>query len=742
MNNYKIKVKGIVQGVGFRPFIYKLAIKLDLKGFVNNDSSGVNIEVFTSKEKLNLFLKKIKKELPVLAKITSIEFLKLQKKEIFSSFKISKSLINKSKNTMLLPDMAICKDCMDDINDPLNKRYNYGLNNCTNCGPRYSIIKNLPYDRINTTFSEFILCKSCEKEYLDPNNRRYHAQAISCKNCGPQITLYDENNVKLLKNEEAIKELAKQINQGEIVAIKGLGGFHLVCDALNTKSIEKLRAYKNRPHKPFAVMFKDIFSIKQYAKYSKKEEEVLLSKEKAIVLISKKQNSSLSPSLAPNISKIGCFIAYTPFHLILFKYLNNPILSTSANLSKEPIITDKDELINKLPGIFSHVLDYNREIINACDDSVVQIINDEKVFLRQARGYAPSSFSLDNNVDKKILALGANQKSTIAIAFDNIVISSPYIAELESLKSLEYFKRTINTFKRVYDFTPDIIVCDKHPTYESTKWAKEQKIKLVQVQHHYAHVLSCMFEFNLNKKVLAFCFDGTGYGDDKNIWGGEVFVCDKKSYKRVKHLKYFKLLGANKAIQEPKRVALGLLFDNFCLEEVLNLSNACVESFTKKEIILFHKIWNKSLNTVNTSSIGRLFDAFSSFCNLCQIQTYEGQSGLLLESFYDKNIKESYSYKISKNEIDISLAIKEVVQDKSKKLISSKFINMIVSLILDITREYKDLEIILCGGVFQNKTLLELITYKLKQENRIFYYNKNTTLNDASICLGQINYLI
>lgn len=742
MKNYKIKVKGIVQGVGFRPFVYKLALKYKLKGYVNNDASGVNIELSALEEDLNSFLKDLKEDTPILANITSLEVQELKTIVTFESFEIIKSVLSNNKNTMLSPDMSICKDCIDDINNSSNKRFNYALTNCTNCGPRYSIIKNLPYDRVSTSMSEFILCEACAKEYKDPSNRRYHAQPISCKNCGPKIKLYDNNNTEICKDEEAIKEIAKHVNNGLIVAIKGLGGFHLICDALNTQSIKTLREYKNRKDKPFAVMFENIKSIKEYANFSEKEEEVLNSKEKPIVLISKKQDSALSSLLAPNIDKIGCFLAYTPLHIVLFKHLNNPILATSANLAKEPIITSKDEIIEKLKGITSYILDFNREIVNACDDSVVQIVNNKLVHLRQARGYAPKSYKLDKKISKKILALGANQKSSIAIAFDDVLINSPYIADLESLKSLDYFKATIDTFKRVYDFAPDVIICDKHPSYESTKWAKKQNIELVQIQHHYAHVLSCMFEFKLKDEVLAFCFDGTGYGDDKKIWGGEVFIANKNSYKRVKHLKYFKLLGLEKAIKEPKRIALSLLFDSFTIEEVLKLSNSCVKAFKEKEIVLLHKMWKKSLNTVETSSIGRVFDAFASFADLCHLQTYEAQAGLLIEKYYDLKIQESYSYIINENDIDISLAIKEVVKDTNKNIICSKFINMIVSIILELSLHNKDLPIILCGGVFQNKTLLELVSKNLEKEKRTFYYNEQSSLNDESICLGQVNYLI
>ncbi len=744
MNSIEIQIKGIVQGVGFRPFVYNLAIINKLYGWVNNDDQGVNIALEGDKVSVDIFIKTLKKTPPPLSKIDSI-IIKEKIFENFSSFDIKKSLNTSSKSTIISPDMAICKDCIEDINDDENFRFSYALTNCTNCGPRYSIIKTVPYDRVNTSMSEFIMCEKCEQEYKNPLNRRYHAQPVSCEDCGPKIALYDNKNIELSSNLKAIIDIAKKIKEGEIVAIKGLGGFHLVCDATNNKSVDNLRKRKNRPTKPFAVMFKNIDEIKKYANISKKEEEIINSKEKPITLVDldlNQKESKLSKYLAPNINRLGCFLAYTPLHHILFKYLDVPIIATSANLAGEPILRFKDEIINKLGNVVDFILDFNRNIINACDDSVVQVANNDILILRNARGYAPSSFKLDKTIkrknSKKILALGANQKSTIALAFEDNLILSPYIGDLASISSLEYFTRTIETFKRFYDFTPDILVCDKHPNYESTKWAKTQNIKLIQIQHHYAHVLSCMSEYNLNKDVLAFCFDGTGYGDDGNIWGGEVFIANNKEYKRVNHIKYFKLLGGEKSIKEPKRVALSLLFEVFSLEEVLSLDNSCVKAFSTIEVKLMHAVWQKSLNTPLTSSVGRLFDAIASFASLTQTQTYEGETGLQIEMAYNKNIKEFYSFDINDNQIDLKKAIKEIIKDKNKEQICSKFINMLVEIIISLSKKYDNLPIILTGGVFQNKTLLELISKRLENMNKEYYYSKKIPLNDSGISIGQI----
>lgn len=742
MQSYKIEVKGIVQGVGFRPFVYNLALKLDLKGWVNNDDKGVNIEIHGEPTHLESFFDELQNNVPPLAKIDSITIDKIKHNTFYKNFIIKESVLTHSKSTIISPDIAICSDCINDINNEKNFRYNYALTNCTNCGPRYSIIKTVPYDRGNTSMNLFELCETCKKEYTNPSNRRYHAQPVSCEKCGPDISLFDKNNIKIASNIEAIKKIANLINQGEIVSIKGLGGFHLVCDAYNDKSVNRLRERKNRLSKPFAVMFKDIEDINLHTCLTPKEKEVLTSKEKPITLVKKSKEYQLSNSVAPNIDRLGCFIAYTPLHILLFKYLNHPIVATSANLSDEPIIRFKDELLLKLSHVVDYVLDFNRDIINACDDSVVQVVNDEVLMLRNARGYAPTSFKLPKKVQKNILSLGANQKNTIALAFEDNLILSPHIGDLNSLVSMEYFERTIETFKRFYDFTPDVIVCDKHPNYETTKWAKQQNIPYVQIQHHYAHVLSTMAEYQLTKDVLAFSFDGTGYGDDGNIWGGEVFICDDKEYERINHFKYFKLLGADKAIKEPKRVGISLLFDTFSLEEVLKLDNDCVKAFTQKEIELLHKMWERGLNAPLTSSLGRIFDAIASLSGIAQLQSYEGETGLQIEECYDETITQSYEYEIIYNQIDLTRCIKELVKDFESHIICSKFLNMLVNIIIDIATIHKDLPIILTGGVFQNKTLLERVSNKLDQLKRVYYYSKNIPLNDGGVSVGQIYALL
>lgn len=742
MCSTEIQVQGIVQGVGFRPFVYNLALKLNLKGYVNNDDNGVNILLIGDEKDINTFLEELKNNPPPISRIDNIISKKVKLSTTnhkFKIFEIVQSISTSNKTTIISPDIALCEACEKELNSKDNYRYNYPLINCTNCGPRYSIINTIPYDRKFTSMSTFEMCSYCKKEYEDPTNRRYHAQPISCSNCGPVISLYNNKNELISSNAKSIKQIANFINDGKIVAIKGFGGFHLICDASNDLIVQELRKRKNRPSKPFAVMFENLTSVKEISNITKIEEEIITSKEKPITLVTKNKSSKLSEYVAPNINRIGVFIAYTPLHKILFKYLNNPIVASSANLSDEPIIINKDDLLYKLGHVIDYVLDINRDIINACDDSVVQVVNDKNSILRLARGYAPKTLKLPIKTDKRILALGANQKNTVSLAFENTLIVSPHIGDLNSLKAVEYFQRTIDTFKRFYNFEPDIIVCDKHPTYETTKWANQQNKELIQVQHHYAHVLSCMAEYKLKEKVLAFSWDGTGYGDDGNIWGGEVFIANAKNYERVKHFKYFKLLGGEKAVKEPKRVGLSLLFENYTLDEVLSLENACVKAFTQKEIQTMYLMWQKALNAPLTSSVGRIFDAISSLGDFSHIVGYEGESGLLIENEYDENIKECYSYNINK-QIDLSKLITEVIHTHDKKTIASKFLNTLCEIIVDISKLYPTLSIVLTGGVFQNKILTQMVTKRLEKINRKVYVQYETPLNDGGISIGQIYF--
>ena len=731
MNRFRYHITGIVQGIGFRPFVYRLAKKLNLAGFVQNTGEAVIIEIEGDKKEIDKFETILKTDLPPLAQIDEViktEIEPIYKKE----FEILESNRETSKKTITAPpDIAICDSCIDDIYKQ-DRYINYFATNCTNCGPRYTIIQSIPYDRDNTSMKEFPLCKSCNEEFENPLNRRFHAQAIGCKNCGPQLTLiYDEKLVL----DNIYQKVSQFIKQGKIGAVKAVGGFHIVCDATNREVVEKLRSFKNRPTKPFAVLCRDLDQIQTIANITEKEKEHLQSKESPIVLLNKKENSYLAPNIAPNIEKIGCFLPYNGFYLLLFDYLEIPIVATSANLGGGAIITKKEEVLEKLPFI-DFIVDYNREIVNAIDDSVVQIIDSDISVLRLARGFAPKEIILDRKVDKKILCVGANSKSSISILFDNKIIISPYIGDLDNLDSYEFFKRTIKTFKEFYNFKPDIVVCDKHSGYVSTKFAKElaetEDIELVKVQHHLAHLYSVKAEYGLTgTNYIGFIFDGTGLGEDNRLWGGEVFVREKRKY----YFKPIKLLGSEIAIKEPRRVALSLLFEKYSLDEVENLDLPTVKAFSKNEIRLLYLMWQKGINIVETSSAGRYFDAVASIAGIVQKISYEGESGIRSEAKAKKiNPLDSFGYKIENGEIEIAF-------DFFDRDIVEKFYSTVIKVIIDIAKLEK-LPVILSGGVFQNRVLLENVIYHLKKEKIEFFYNKQIPANDAGISVGQGWYVI
>lgn len=742
MKRYKYIIKGQVQGVGFRPFVYKSALDFKLAGFVKNDINGVELEIQGEQKDIELFEESLRLKLPLLARIDEIQKTEIEPL-LEKGFAIIQSCDDSKtsyKSALIPPDTATCQECLADIKDEKNRKYhNYFATNCTNCGPRYSIIKTVPYDRKNTSMQKFKMCKSCEEEYNNPLNRRYHAQPISCNNCGPSLSLFGGDKKVDIAQKEIIQKVASLIEEGNILAIKGIGGFHIVCDATDDEALKKLRESKHRPTKPFAIMCKDLEQIKALAYVNEKEEQLLTCKEAPIVILKKltcQSNVKLSSFLAPNIDRIGCFLPYTALHHLLFVHLQNPIVATSANLGDEPIIINTENIFKKLPFV-DFTLDFDREIINGVDDSLVQVIDGKTQILRLARGYAPKVIKLPLKSEKKILAVGANAKNSIAFVMDDNIILSPHIGDLDSMEAFGFFERTLESFKRFYDFEPDIIVHDRHPNYETTKWAKKQNKELVEVQHHLAHIYACKAEFGLRGEYLGFSFDGTGYGDEDTLWGGEIFVGDKRKYS----FKTVKLLGGEKAIKEPRRVALSMLFDKLSLEEVLKLELDAVKSFSLVEIKMLHQSYLKNLNAPKSSSVGRLFDAVASFSGIAQRVSYEGESGLLCESFYDKNIVKCFDYTIDNGIIDIKIAEYMLKSKPDKKELNSMFINTLVKIIIDISKREK-FDVILSGGVFQNKTLLELTCQELKQEKIKYCFQQETAINDGGIALGQAYYAL
>lgn len=741
----KIKIEGSVQGVGMRPFVFRIARKLNLKGFVQNNPEGVLIEVQGKENKLKEFLKILKEQKPTLVNYSKIETEEISlKKE--KDFKIIKSEEKGRKITFILPDIATCKECVREIFNKKNRRYNYPFTNCTNCGPRFSIIQNIPYDRKNTTMKIFKMCKDCEREYHNPLDRRFHAQPNACPVCGPYVILKDMEGRIVSEREKAIEMAAKALEQGKILALKGIGGFQLLVRADSDERVIELRKRKKRDEKPFAIMFKTLKQIEKYAFLRNIEKEIILSPASPIVLVKKKKNTKLSEECAPLNPYIGVMIPYTPLHHLLFKKIKFPCICTSGNLSEEPIVYKDEEAIHRLKGIADFFLLHTRPIERYIDDSVVKVINEKPVIFRRARGYAPLPFIVKKNM-KKILALGAHLKNTIAISKENRIILSQHIGDLENQKAFNAFKKVIEDFKKLFDFEPDIIVCDAHPEYLSTKYAEEIKGDkiLLKAYHHHAHITSCMLENNIKEKVIGISWDGTGYGKDGKIWGGEFLLCDFKNFERIATFREFGILGGDKAIKEPRRAAIGVLYEIFG-DKSFELELAPLISLREGEKKLFKEAYKKELSIFKTTSAGRIFDAVSSLCNIKQKISYEGQSAMMLEWFAETEKKSNiipYPFDIVEKEIliiDWKPMIIEILEDikNNKKIsyIAFRFHITLAEIIERICKIFNGYKISISGGVFQNKLLTELVYKKLK--NRKIYMHSQIPPNDGGISAGQI----
>ncbi len=724
MKRLKLNIMGLVQGVGFRPFVYEKALKNDLSGHVLNNSIGVSIEVQGSLENLDNFLHELQYSLPPLARIDELKKSEMKCKNQ-SDFKILKSDDKLSKLSPVMPDMAICDECLSELKDPKNRRFKYPFINCTNCGPRYSIINNIPYDRPQTSMAKFKMCKKCQNEYENPLNRRYHAQPISCHECGVRLEFISKNIT--LKGDIGIQKVAYLINEGKIVAIKGIGGFHLVCDATNPAPIQKLRKFKSRPIKPFAVMCEDLAQALKHAKVDDDEKNALKSIEKPIVLLTKTSNSNICKEVAPCTNRLGIFLPNTPLHVMLFEFLKAPIIATSANIKGEPIITDVKNIDAKFGDLVDAILDYNRDIIHLCDDSVLQIIDGKKLYLRLSRSIAPLSIFLEHKCTKNILCVGAEQKNQIAFYFQNRLIISPYLGDMSGVKSYELFTKTIEDFKRFYGLDFDLIICDKHPNYATTKWTKSQNLPFLQVYHHHAHILSVLLDAKmpLNTKVLGIAWDGTGYGEDGSIWGGEFLLVEGKKFKRIAHFKPFKLLGGDKSVKNIDRIAYSMLLD-------LGLE---LEEFA--ELKFLAQMHQKNINSPLCSSVGRLFDAVCYLITGLKQVSYDGESGLMIESLYDENITQSYDFSFENGVINYDKMLLSILKEReNKSLVASKFLNTLCKIVLEISLSH-DLPLVLSGGVFQNKTLLKLL---LKNSKKPPIFPTQISPNDGGICVGQMAY--
>ena len=766
----KITVKGIVQGVGFRPFVHRLAEELGLKGWVKNTTAGVVIEVEGDKGRVRKFYDEltVRKLPPAQIKEKKIIY---QAPRGYRSFIIRESTYHQQKEVLISPDIAFCHDCLKELEDNFDRRHWYPFINCTNCGPRFTIIKDLPYDRPLTTMKKFSMCTICRKEYKDISRRRYHAEPNACPQCGPEIELiksrkpgreslgtlrYSEHFPKGLETLEATVHFLKK---GKIVAIKGLGGFYLACDATNGVAVERLRKRKGRPYKPFAIMVRDMETAKEHCLVSQEEEELLLGWQKPVVLLKKREDSKISDLVAPNNNCLGVMLPYTPLHYLLFSSVSSSfsaLVMTSGNLSDQPIEIDNQETIDNLSHIADYFLIHNRDIYNRCDDSIVEIFRGVPILIRRARGYVPSPVELDSRVES-ILACGAELKNTFCLTKKNYAFVSQYIGDLKDYKTLEYYEETVRRFEKLFGISPKIIAHDLHPDYLSTQYAlnikrRKPDIMRIPVQHHHAHIVSCLVENRVSGKVIGVAFDGIGYGSDGNIWGGEFLVADYGDFQRIGQLKYLPLPGGDRAVEEPWRMAVSLLVDAFG-KRIPRID--FINRWGKKIPIILGMI-EKKINSPLTSSMGRFFDGVSSLLGICDVNTYEGQAAMELESVARdlssssrSLLRQNYRYEIQEERgtfiVEPGWIVRGIVEDLKRRVpasfIASKFHNSIADIVKDVSLKIKERtgigKVALSGGVFQNRLLLGLALRKLTERGFICYYQKKVPPNDGGISLGQ-----
>ena len=750
----KILVRGIVQGVGFRPFVYSLAKSLNLKGFVLNSSRGVTIEIEGSGS--STFVERLTGEAPPLSQIMGIELIPMPYHG-YQDFRIIESE-DEGSFTLISPDVSICEDCLKELLDRNDRRYLYPFINCTNCGPRYTITKSVPYDRPNTTMSAFKMCADCEEEYHDPEDRRFHAQPNACPACGPHVELKvkdtTEQKLRVYEKGDPIGATIKLLKNGKAVAIKGLGGFHIACDATNEEVIKTLRIKKRKSNKPFALMAPDIKTIKKFCEVSEEEEKLLVSNKRPIILLKKGYNS-LPDAIAPNNPCLGFILPYTPLHYLLFYYPNlianfDALIMTSGNLSEEPIVIDNEEATSVLSGIADAFLIHNRDIFMRADDSVLRVTPYSSLsFIRRSRGYVPDPISLHED-GPEVLGCGADIKNTFTLTKGSFAIPSQHIGDMENYETLMFFEESLKNLKDVYRVRPEALAYDLHPMYLSTQWALRQEgIEKIGIQHHYAHIASVMAEKGIKSKVIGFSFDGTGYGTDGNLWGGEVLISDIKGFERVGHLKYIPLPGGEMAIKEPWRVAVSYIMDiteNKAMQYLRSIG--FIERYGEKRIKDILKIVDKRELSPLSSGAGRLFDAVSAILGVCDKNTFEGEAAAALESITRPDVVDDYPSDIKFREtieVDFSRTVLRIIEDlvkeKDRGIIASCFHNTIITVIFRIAQMlsplYRINEVVLSGGVFQNIYLLERTIARLKSIGMEVYINEKVSCNDAGISLGQ-----
>jgi hydrogenase maturation protein HypF len=757
----KIAVRGAVQGVGFRPFVHRLARELGLAGWVSNTGQGVFIEVEGARAGVEQFALRLRTEKPPRSFIQSLETWRLDAAG-YTGFEIRPGDSAGGKTAIIMPDIATCPECLAEIFDGRNRRHLYPFTNCTNCGPRFSIVESLPYDRANTSMKGFVMCPECEKEYRDPANRRFHAQPNACPKCGPHLGLWDGAGAVLAAHDAALRQAAQTVRDGKILALKGIGGFQLVVDAGNEGAVQRLRQRKQREEKPFAVMYPSLEAAGADCRVSELEARLLTSPESPIVLLARR--AARETAVAPGNPNLGVMLPYSPLHHLLMAELKIPVVATSGNVSDEPICIGEREALERLGNIADLFLVHNRPIVRQVDDSVARVVLGCEQVLRRARGYAPLPVRLTDGKparamgeDWPILAVGAHLKNAVALAIGPQVFVSQHVGDLETAQSYEAFLGVIKDFERLYGAEPRCIASDGHPDYLSTQFARrrlEEKagVRGVSVQHHVAHVLACAAENELAPPLLGVAWDGTGYGMDGTVWGGEFFLVTGTGCERVAHFRQFRLPGGEQAVKEPRRAMLGMLYEVFGEEALAGAGSPPLQVFAAGEVPVLAGMLRTGTNAPLTSSVGRLFDAVSSFVGLRQVGRYEGQAAMELEFSIDRcRTEETYPFELESRGqagggsmlvVDWRPMVKGILADVKGKaavgLMAAKFHNTLAGVIVAVARRVGQPRVALSGGCFQNRYLTEKTAAWLEREGFRPYWHQHIPPNDGGIALGQV----
>jgi hydrogenase maturation protein HypF len=765
-------VLGAVQGVGFRPYVFRLATELVLLGWVGNTAQGVSIEVEGPADRVREFVVRLGPERPPHCHIASAETTWLDPLG-YDDFSIRPSAGDGDKTAVVLPDLATCPECLAEILDPANRRYRYPFTNCTHCGPRYSILRGLPYDRPNTTMAGFTMCGMCRAEYEDPRNRRFHAQPNACPQCGPQLELWDGDGGMVGVRDEALGGAVSALRSGAVVAIKGLGGFHLAVLAADEAAVRRLRARKRREAKPLAVMFPGIEMVEACCEVGALERRALESAEAPIVLMRRRAGAErwVAGSVAPGVATLGGMLPYSPLHHLLARSVGAPVVATSGNLSDEPICTDEREALQRLGGIADLFLVHNRPIVRAVDDSVVRVMLGRETVLRRARGYAPLPVAVRDDL-APVLAVGGHLKNTVAVGRGGQVFLSQHIGDLETAGALKAFRRVLADLPALFGVVPEVYAADAHPDYLSTQEAQASGRPVLCVQHHYAHVLACMAENDAAAPLLGVSWDGTGFGLDGTIWGGEFLLVAEDGFERVAHLRTFPLPGGDKAVQEPRRSALGLLFALLGEAVFTRQDLAPVQAFGPGELGTLRQMLERGVNVATTSSAGRLFDAVAALTGLRQITHVEGQAAMDLEFALERDESDDV-YPVAVRDpgsmpgrspplaspclrhagceamrltpprwvLDWGPMVEGILLDLANAVpvweISARFHNALAEGIVSIARAAGQVRVALTGGCFQNRYLLERTVRQLRSAGFSPYWHQRVPPNDGGIALGQ-----